>query len=91
MKRVNELRQQAERYRWLKRQISDSAAIQAICDLAGEFEMSAAELEKRHRIRERAYEVWIDLGRPEGCAVECWLAAERELDDPGIHRIRRRA
>jgi hypothetical protein len=91
MKRANELRQQAERYRWLKRQISDPAAIQAICDLAGEFEMSAAALEKRHRIRERAYEMWIDLGRPEGRAVECWLATERELDDPGIHRIRRRA
>jgi Tn3 transposase DDE domain len=33
MKRACELRQQAERYRRLKRQISDPAAVQAICDL----------------------------------------------------------
>ena len=55
MKRADELRQQAERYRRLKRQISDPAAVQAICDLAGEFEMTAADLEKRHHIRERAH------------------------------------
>jgi hypothetical protein len=46
MKRACELRQQAERYRRLNRQISDPAAMQAICELAGEFEMTAAELEK---------------------------------------------
>jgi hypothetical protein len=50
MKRAGELRQRAERYRRLKRQIGDPAAVQAICDLAGEFEITAAELEKRHHI-----------------------------------------
>jgi hypothetical protein len=46
MKRAGELLQQAERSQRLKRQISDPAAVQAIYDLAGEFEMTAAELEK---------------------------------------------
>jgi hypothetical protein len=55
MKRADELRQQAERYRQLKRQISDPAAVQVICDLAGELEMTAADLEKRHHIHERAH------------------------------------
>jgi hypothetical protein len=47
--RVGELRQRAERYRRLKKEISDPTAVQAISDLAGEFEMTAAELEKRHQ------------------------------------------
>ena len=31
------------------------------------------------RIRQRAYEIWDALGRPEGKAGAHWLAAEREL------------
>ena len=31
------------------------------------------------RIRERAFEIWSDQGRPEGCAEEYWLMAEREI------------
>jgi hypothetical protein len=91
MKRAGELRQQAERYRRLKNQISDPAAVRAICDLAGEFEMTAAELEKRHHIRERAHELWIERGRPEGPDVEFWLAAELELESEQTRRVRRRA
>jgi hypothetical protein len=53
MKRSSELWQQAERYRRLKRQISDPRALQAICELAGESEMTAAALEERQLIRQR--------------------------------------
>lgn len=81
MKRIGELRQRAESYRRLEKQISDPATVKAICDLAGQFEMTAAELEKRHLIRERAHEIWIERGRPEGRDVENWLAAERELTE----------
>jgi Protein of unknown function (DUF2934) len=91
MKRAGELRQQAERYRRLKRQISDPAAVQAICDLAGELEMTAAELEKHHLTRERAHEIWIEQGRPDGRDVEFWLTAERELEGQQTRRVRRRA
>jgi hypothetical protein len=81
MKKVGELLQRAERYRQMKRQISDDRAIKALGELADETEMTAAELEKRHYIRERAHEIWMERGYPEGRDVECWLAAERELAD----------
>jgi hypothetical protein len=85
MKRAGELRQQAERYRQLERQISDPRAVQAICELRGEFERSAAELETRHLIRERAHEIWIERGCPESRDVEHWLMAERELSGEARH------
>ena len=28
-----------------------------------------------HHIRERAYGIWIEEGRPDGCQVEHWLRA----------------
>jgi hypothetical protein len=90
MKRVGELRQRAERYRRLKNQIIDPATVQAITDLTDEFEMTAAELEKRHHTRERAHAIWIEQGHPEGRDVEFWLAAERELADEGARRARKR-
>jgi hypothetical protein len=31
------------------------------------------------RIRERAYEIWNAVGRPDGQADELWFAAEREV------------
>jgi hypothetical protein len=31
------------------------------------------------RIRQRAYEIWEELGRPEGCADQHWSKAEREI------------
>jgi len=64
----------------MKGQISDARAVQVICDLVGEYEMTAAELEKRHHTRERAHAIWIEQGRPEGRDVEFWLMAEQELD-----------
>lgn len=93
MKRAGELRRQAERYRQLRRQIGDPAAVQAICDLAGEYEMTAAELEKRHHVRERAHAIWVERGHPHGQDVENWLAAERELaaEKQPEGRVRRRA
>lgn len=89
MKRADELRQQAQRYRRLNRQMTDPATMHAICELAGELELTAAELEKRHSIRERAHEIWIERGCPEGCDVEFWLAAERELEHQHVPRRQR--
>jgi hypothetical protein len=88
MKRAGELRQRAERYRRLKMQIGDPAAVQALSELADEFDTTAEELERRHRIRERAHEMWIERGCPAGRDVEFWLAAERELE--GLREPRRR-
>ncbi len=33
-----------------------------------------------HRIRQRAYEIWIEEGRPDGRDVEHWLRAKWELE-----------
>jgi hypothetical protein len=89
MKKIGELRQRADGYRRMKRLVNDPAAVQAITDLVDEYEMTAAELEKRQQTRERAHEIWIERGRPEGRDVEFWLLAERELD--GRQARRRRA
>jgi hypothetical protein len=89
MKRVDELRQRAERYRLLRRGISDPKAVQAISELAAEYELTAEELERHHRIRERAHEIWTERGRPGGRDVEFWLVAEREVDSPHDHHRRR--
>jgi hypothetical protein len=90
MRKASDLRQRAERYRGLKRQISDLRAVQAMSDLASEYEMTAAELELRCRIRERARQIWIEQGRPEGRDIENWLQAERELAS-GQQDAKRRA
>jgi hypothetical protein len=86
MKKSGELPQRAEHYRGLKARISDRRALQAISELADEFETEAAALEKRCLVRRRAFEIWIERGCPEGRDVEHWLLAERELvgtDQPG--------
>jgi hypothetical protein len=31
------------------------------------------------QVRQRAYEIWVDLGRADGQAHEHWVAAERDL------------
>jgi hypothetical protein len=83
----SELRQRAAHYRGLKARISDRRALQALNELADEFETKAVALERRCRVRERAYGIWIERGRPEGGDVEHWVLAERELagaDQPGL-------
>jgi hypothetical protein len=79
MEKPGELRQRAAHYRGLKARVSDRRALQALSELADEFEMTAAELEKRCLIRRRAFEIWIERGCPEERDVEHWLLAEREL------------
>ncbi len=88
MKSVDEFRRRAEHYRQMKWQITDPAALQAICDLAGEAQMTAEEPERRHSIRDRAHEIWIERGRSAGRDVEFGLAAERALDSR--HELPRR-
>jgi len=52
--------------------------------------MTAADLEKRHHTRERAHEIWIERGRPDGRDVEFWLAAEQELEGERLRRAQAR-
>ena len=38
-----------------------------------------AQVELRRRIEQRADELWVESGRPEGMALSHWLQAEREI------------
>lgn len=39
--------------------------------------------DREQRIRDRAYQIWEDQGRPEGGHEQHWLQAEREIDQEG--------
>jgi hypothetical protein len=78
--KARELRERAERFLRLRRMIRDPAAEKAIREVASELEVTAEGLERQQLIHERAHEIWIQHGRPEGRDVEFWLAAEREVD-----------
>jgi hypothetical protein len=62
------------------RVIGDPAAVNAIHEEADKLKMTAEEIERQQDIRERAHEIWIEHGRPEGRDIEFWLAAELEVD-----------
>jgi len=38
-----------------------------------------AQVELRRRIEQRAHELWVERGRPEGMALSHWLQAETEI------------
>jgi hypothetical protein len=80
MSKASELRQRAEWFLRMLKLIGDPAAVKAIHEEAGKLKMTAEEMERQHDIQERAHEIWIENGRPEGRDIEFWLAAEREVD-----------
>lgn len=41
----------------------------------------AAADERERRIRERAAQLWVAAGRPEGRDNEFWMRAEHQIDD----------
>lgn len=51
---------------------------------------SATDLSSGNAVRMRAYEIWLNEGRPEGRALEHWLLAERELTAPQAEPQRRK-
>jgi len=48
-------------------------------ELRTEHRVNQMEPDLSDRIRERAYEIWIVSGYPDGEAEQHWLAAEREV------------
>jgi hypothetical protein len=82
------LRHEAERIRRLKTTIDDQRTLNAIDELTTEYEANAKRLEREmgapersQRIRERAYRLWEEQGRPDGVHAEHWQAAEKELEE----------
>jgi Protein of unknown function (DUF2934) len=50
------------------------------------FRFGGVMMEIESRIRDRAYAMWEAAGRPEGCAVDHWLAAEAKARAPRVRR-----
>jgi Protein of unknown function (DUF2934) len=50
---------------------------------AGNAEASMAQVEEQ-KIRERAYELWEQAGKPKGKQEHFWLEAERQLEEGRI-------
>jgi hypothetical protein len=63
MKCPRELRREAERYRRLVAGVDDRRAIEAITELAAEYDELAAVLDRERRGRRRAYEMREEQGR----------------------------
>jgi Protein of unknown function (DUF2934) len=63
-------------------EIVTSTATTAPTELEVEAAISSAEgqLDRERAIRERAYAIWEEEGRPEGQHVSHWLRAEAEID-----------
>jgi hypothetical protein len=81
MKTPHELRREAERFRRLATEIDDRWTIEALRDLAVDYEGLAVVLDRQELVRRRAYEMWEQQGRPFGRHADHWAAAERERAD----------
>jgi hypothetical protein len=91
MKDATQLRKDAEHYRWLAAGFADRRTVEAITELAAEYETTAQMLEdnqktagddtpeKSAQIRVRAYQMWKEQGCPQGLHADHWHAAEHEL------------
>jgi Protein of unknown function (DUF2934) len=91
MKGPGELREQARRYRELASKFTDERLLHATTELAQKYEAEAAKMELVQTsagaemtdgtpsIRERAYQIWEEQGRPEGLHDHHWRLAELEL------------
>jgi hypothetical protein len=81
VKRPGDLREQARRYRRLASGISDRRTVEAITELAAEYEAAAAAMERLNLIRKRAYQIWEEQGRPEGLHADHWHDAELQVTE----------
>jgi hypothetical protein len=79
LKSPDELREQARHFRQLASGISDRRTLEAITELSAEYEAVATAIERLKRIRERAYQIWEEQGRPDGLHADHWRDAEQEL------------
>jgi Protein of unknown function (DUF2934) len=61
--------------------IDDRRTLEAIADLAAEYEAVAAAVERLNLIRKRAYRIWEEQGRPEGLHAAHWQDAELQVTE----------
>ena len=75
VKSPGDLREQARRFRQLASGISDRRTLEAITELAAEYEAVA----RFNLVRKRAYQIWEEQGRPEGLHADHWHDAELQV------------
>jgi Protein of unknown function (DUF2934) len=78
-KSPGDLREQAKRLRRLASGIDDRRTLEAIAELAAEYEAVAAAVERFNLVRKRAYQIWEEQGRPEGLHADHWRDAELQV------------
>ena len=81
MKSPGDLRAQAGHLRQLASGIHDRRTLEAIAELASEYEAVAAAAERFNLIRKRAYQIWEEQGRPEGLHADHWRDAELQVTE----------
>ena len=79
MKSPGDLREQARRLRQLASGIADRRTLEAIAELAAEYEAVAAAVERFNLVRKRAYQIWEEQGRPDGLHADHWHDAELQV------------
>jgi hypothetical protein len=79
VKSPSDLREQASHLRQLASGITDRRTLEAIAELAGEYEAVAAAVERFNLVRRRAYQIWEEQGRPEGLHADHWHDAELQV------------
>jgi hypothetical protein len=62
---------------------SQAAKADAKGEEAPAIDAAAAKPLDEHRIRERAYEIWVEEGKPEGRHIDHWQRARWELEQTG--------
>jgi hypothetical protein len=87
----SDLRERARRYQQLATVYSDRRTVQALLELAAEYDTTAASIERWEHTRERARQMWEEEGRTHGHHLEHWYAAEHELAEAEYGRARRQA
>ena len=94
VKSPGDLREQARHLRQLASGIADRRTLEAIAELAAEYEAVAAAVERFNLVRKRAYQIWKEQGRPEGLHADHWHDAELQViedernegEDPALRK-----
>jgi hypothetical protein len=62
--------------------VKDETLTDRLKNYAEELRQRLVCIVRKPRIRARAYQLWEEAGQPAGRAVEFWLEAERQINEP---------
>ena len=83
---VAHLIEKARKYQNYARWVGDRQTVKSILALTAELRNRARALAHpdEGNIRNRAWEIWVENGKPPGRDLEFWLQAEREFRDAQV-------